>query len=66
MSEQLDEDDPLYAFKKWGRDYRTKDEYWNWRHARTDQENEKRAADKNHQPATPAQKLAAWRGMGEW
>ena len=42
MSDELDENDPFYASKKWGRDYRTSDEYWRWRHARDDKQ---RAAD---------------------
>lgn len=48
--EVLDENDPLYAFKKWGPDYRTKDVYWQWRHARDDKERDlagqKRAKDR--------------------
>ncbi len=38
MSENLDENDPFYASKKWGPNYRTKDAYWEWRHAREDRQ----------------------------
>ena len=40
--EPLDENDPFYAFKKWGPNYRTKDEYWVWRHARDEKDREAR------------------------
>lgn len=58
MAEELDENDPFYAFKKWGRDYRTKDEYWVWRHARDDKERAERGA-RNKKKKGDAQKFAA-------
>lgn len=43
MGQEPDENDPYYAYKKWGRDYRTNEEYWRWRNAKTDRDNESRA-----------------------
>jgi len=64
--EPLDENDPFYAFKKWGRDYRTKDAYWVWRHARDDKERTERETKKPRENVSAAQELAAYRAMGEW
>lgn len=46
MSEQLDENDPFYASKKWGPDYRHKDEYWKWKDVRDAQQRAQAAASK--------------------
>ena len=34
MANEPAEDDPKYAVKKWGPDYREKPEYWEWLRAR--------------------------------
>jgi len=51
--EPLDENDPFYAFKKWGRDYRFNDDYRKWRNARDEKENEERAAKRRAQGSEP-------------
>ena len=46
MSEELDENDPFYASKKWGLDYRHNDEYWKWKNAREETQRIQAEADK--------------------
>lgn len=56
MSEQLDENDPFYASKKWGPDYRHNDEYWRWRNARDEKlriENEAKNPQARHREPLP-------------